>query len=93
MRERYPQVNRLFHNIDQSHANQEEISAPGDETGPLQTEPEETEIIHVYVVREGEDPLDAYAVDSTLTAKDEPLSSFAASNPCFSLSADHQRRT
>jgi hypothetical protein len=97
MRERHPledEVNRLLHNIDQSRANQEEISTPEEETRPLQTEPEATETIHVYMVREREDPLDAYAVDSTLAATtDEPLSSSAAGDPCFFLSAQHQRRT
>jgi hypothetical protein len=96
MRERRPledEINRLLQSIDQSQGNQEALLTPEDETGPLQTEPGATETIHVYVVREGADPPEAYTVDSTLAAtKDEPLSSFAAGDPCCSLGAQHHRR-
>jgi hypothetical protein len=101
MRERRGQqdeINRVLQSIDQSKVSQEELHSSDEETEPLLTEPEpeKTEIIHVYVVREGEEeePLDEHVVESTLTvSEDGPLPLFDAGGTCFFPSAGDRRRT
>jgi hypothetical protein len=101
MRERRGQqdeINRVLQSIDQSKVSQEELHSSDEETEPLLTEPEpeKTEIIHVYIVREGEEeePLDEHVVESTLTVpEDGPLPSFDAGGTCFFPTAGDRRRT
>jgi hypothetical protein len=101
MRERRGQrdeINRVLQSTDQSKVSQEELHSSDEETEPLLTEPEpeKTEIIHVYVVREGEEeePLDEHVVESTLTVpEDGPLPSFYAGGACFISTAGNRRRT
>jgi hypothetical protein len=100
MRERHSledEIKRLLHSIGQSHANQEEPRSPEEEAEPLLAgpEPERTEIIHVYVVREGEEEEEPgeYVVDSTLAAPEgEQSSSVDVDEPEFCLTAGDRRR-
>jgi hypothetical protein len=101
MRERRGQqdeIGRVLQSTDQSKVNQEALHPSGEEAEPLLTgpEPEKTEIIHVYVVREGEEeePLDEHVVESTLTVpEDGPLPSFDAGGGRFFPTAGDRRRT
>jgi len=63
------ELNRLVRSIGERQAKQKDsLSAEGEPA------PEKTETIHVYIVLEGEEPLDEQVVDSTLT-EDVPLPS------------------
>lgn len=101
MRERRGQqdeINRVLQSIDQSKVSQEELHSSDEETEPLlaEPEPEKTEIIHVYVVREGEEEEQPgeHVVESTLTVpEDGPLSSFDAEGACFIPTVGDRRRT
>jgi hypothetical protein len=91
------EINRVLQSTDQSRVSQEELHSSGEETEPLLTEPEpeKTETIHVYVVREGEEeePLDEYVVESTLTLpEDGPLPSFDAGGARFFPTAGDRKR-
>src|SRR6266566_6180701 len=92
------EINRVLQSLDRSKANQEERLSPDEETEPLLTEPEPepTETIHVYVVREGEEEEtpDEQVVEGTLTAPvDEPLPSLDAGDAGFFPTAQDRRRT
>lgn len=91
------EINHLFQSVNESQASQDELLSPDEETEPLlaEHEPERTETIHVYVVREGEEEelLDEHVVNSTLTVpEDGPSPSFDAGDPCFFLTAEDRRR-
>ncbi len=98
MRERHEledELNHLFRSVSESHTDQEEPHSPEEEAEPLLTEsePERTETIHVYVVREFEEPLDEQVVESTLTVpEDGPLPSFDAGGTCFFPAGEYRRR-
>jgi hypothetical protein len=91
------EINRVLQSLDRSKANQEERLSPDEETEPLLTEPEPepTETIHVYMVREGEEEElpDEQVVEGTLTAPvDEPLPSLDAGDAgCFPTAQDRRR--
>src|SRR5258708_38306766 len=70
------ELNRLVRSIGERQAKQEDPLSPEGEPAP-----EKTETIHVYVVREGEEPLDEQVVDSTLT-EDVALPSSEGGDPC-----------
>ncbi len=91
------EINHVLQSIDQSKVSQEELHSSDEETEPLlkEPEPEKTETIHVYVVREEEfeEPLDEQVVESTLTVpKDGPLPSFDAGGTCFFPAGECRRR-
>ena len=100
MRERRGQqdeITRFLQSIDQSKVSQEELHSSGEETEPLliEPEPEKTETIHVYIVREGEEeePLDEHVVESTLAAPEgEQSSSFDVGDPAFFPTTGDRRR-
>src|SRR5260370_8286941 len=79
------ELNRVVRSIGERQVKQEDPLSPEGEPAP-----EKTETIHVYVVREGEEPLDEQVVDSTLT-EDVPLPSSDGGDPC-SLSTVEYRR-
>src|SRR5260370_26666334 len=77
--------NRLVRSTGERQAKQEDsLSAEGEPA------PEKTETIHVYVVREGEEPLDEQVVDSTLT-EDVPLPSSDGGDPCSLFTVEYRR--
>ena len=89
MRERHTlenEINHLLYGIGQSHSNQGEPRSAEEEAEPRLpgSDSERTEIIHVYVVREGEEEEQPgeYMVDSTLAARGEQLSSFEEARFC-----------
>jgi len=79
------ELNRLVRSIGERQAKQKDsLSAEGEPA------PEKTETIHVYIVLEGEEPLDEQVVDSTLT-EDVPLPSSDGGDPCSLFTAEYRR--
>src|SRR5258708_15817232 len=79
------ELNRLVRSIGERQAKQEDPLSPEGEPAP-----EKTETIHVYVVREGEEPLDEQVVDSTLT-EDVALPSSDGGDPCSLFTVEYRR--
>ena len=100
MREKHTlenEINHLLYGIGQSHSNQGEQRSAEEEAEPLLagSEPERTEIIHVYIVREGEEEEQPgeYVVDSTLATSGEQLSSFDVDEARFCPPVGDRSRT
>ena len=100
MRERHTlenEINYLLYGIGQSHSNQGEPHSADEEAEPhlAGSELERTEIIHVYVVREGEEEVQPgeYMIDSTLAASSEQLSSYDVDEARYCPIVGNRRRT
>src|SRR5258708_34790531 len=79
------ELKRLVRSTAERQAKHEDsLSAEGEPA------PEKTQTIHVYIVREGEEPLDEQVVDSTL-AEDVPLPSCDGGDPCSRFTAEYRR--
>src|SRR5258708_30676440 len=79
------ELNRLVRSIGERQATQQAPLSPEGEPAPGKTD-----AIHVYILCEGEEPLDEQVVDSTLT-EDVPLPSSDGGDPCSLFTVEYRR--